>query len=328
MANQSFSNIIEYIKRNINLPDYVESLSDTKVRWSRNDDGAVCNCPMSWHKDRNASFHMTKMDDNIWIYHCLAGDTRVITKDGVFNIKILAGTKQEVLNSNGQWVVAPFYSFGKQVVSKIVLYKNGHKKEIKATNEHRWFVKNDKEENIEKTTGSLKISDILSCVFPKNNFKKRKGWSVKTIERNVGIEEVFCAVVDKTHSFTLEDNILTGNCFGCHCKGDVIKFYMEYTGEEDFRNTINILAKKLNIDSNMDLSAYEYNCSVKRVNKKKELENANIIVSNQCRLLLRRDFDKYKLWVSNAYKRMNVALDEENAEEIEKIGYEAFRKFV
>jgi RNA-splicing ligase RtcB len=44
------------------------------------------------------------------------------------------------------------------------------------------------------------------------NAVERRGWTVREVRRTNTIEEVFCAVVDNTHAFTLADNILTGNC--------------------------------------------------------------------------------------------------------------------
>ena len=41
---------------------------------------------------------------------------------------------------------------------------------------------------------------------------ERRGWNVVAVEPTDRVEEVFCAVVDGTHTFTLADNILTGNC--------------------------------------------------------------------------------------------------------------------
>ncbi|MDT0306451.1 RtcB family protein [Streptomyces sp. DSM 44917] len=41
---------------------------------------------------------------------------------------------------------------------------------------------------------------------------ERRGWTVRAVRRTGAVEEVFCAVVDGTHAFTLADNILTGNC--------------------------------------------------------------------------------------------------------------------
>lgn len=185
MQKINYNSLILHIKKSVSLPEFVETLTDTSFKWNKEGESAICNCPMSWHNDRNASFHMTKMEDGTWLHHC----------------------------------------------------------------------------------------------------------------------------------------------FGCHAKGDVIRFFMDYTGEEDFKTALVNICKRMNIDiANVPIQSYNY--MVRRVDKKKELENANIIVSNQCRLLLRRDFNKNKLWISSTYKRLNKALDEENLEEIEKIGYETSKKFV
>ena len=57
--------------------------------------------------------------------------------------------------------------------------------------------------------------------------RERRGWVVEGIEDHGEVEEVFCPVVDGTHAFVLEDNILTGNCHGCGSGGDAIKFLMD-----------------------------------------------------------------------------------------------------
>ena len=56
------------------------------------------------------------------------------------------------------------------------------------------------------------------------------------------------------------------------------------------------------------------------------MECANIVTSNQCRELLRKNYDKYNIWVANAYKQLNAALDNEDIETIESIGFEASDK--
>jgi DNA primase len=50
---------------------------------------------------------------------------------------------------------------------------------------------------------------------------------VESVAWSDRVEEVFCAEVEDGHAFTLEDNILTGNCFGCQEGGDVITFLMK-----------------------------------------------------------------------------------------------------
>lgn len=44
------------------------------------------------------------------------------------------------------------------------------------------------------------------------NAVERRGWTVRKVQETDVVEEVFCAIVDETHSFALEGNILTGNC--------------------------------------------------------------------------------------------------------------------
>lgn len=41
---------------------------------------------------------------------------------------------------------------------------------------------------------------------------ERRGWNVISVRPTVEVTDVYCAVVDDTHSFALADNILTGNC--------------------------------------------------------------------------------------------------------------------
>lgn len=49
----------------------------------------------------------------------------------------------------------------------------------------------------------------------------QKRWVVKSVERTDRIEPVYCCIETQTHTFTLEDNILTGNCHNCGWKGNV-----------------------------------------------------------------------------------------------------------
>ena len=46
---------------------------------------------------------------------------------------------------------------------------------------------------------------------PKKGAKKQD-WKVVSVRPTDRFEEVFCAEVEGDHSFTLEDNLLTGNC--------------------------------------------------------------------------------------------------------------------
>ena len=72
---------------------------------------------------------------------------------------------------------------------------------------------------------------------------ERRGWVVRSVQPTERMEEVFCATVAETHSFVLEDNILTGNCFGCQVSGDAITFVREIE-HLDFVGAVEWLAAK------------------------------------------------------------------------------------
>jgi DNA primase len=380
-------------------------------------------CP--FHAEKTPSFNVNPAMGR---YYCLAGETRVITWAGVRPIRELAGTTQRILTTNGQWTDAPFSSFGVQPLMKITVGRNRVRKELFATPEHRWFVRDGQGRRHVRTTAELGAGHALSwtfphrlnpsvrlspqgvahgitfgdgtrlergaCVdlhgdkdaellkwFPLNNsyqyttshrgierrflkvvdlpgyFKERpsleesssyllgwlagyfaadgcvakdgtvtldsanrddleyvrlicarlgigtygithqmrvgmgqsapsalyrihlinedlreeffllsghrlrfagaykawhrRGWVVKSVEETDRVEEVFCAVVDHTHAFALEDNILTGNCFGCQESGDAIQFVRE-TEQLEFVDAVERLAARANITLRFD----------------------------------------------------------------------------
>ncbi|HYE48070.1 MAG TPA: DNA primase [Azospirillaceae bacterium] len=69
----------------------------------------------------------------------------------------------------------------------------------------------------------------------------RLRWVVASVEESDRVEEVYCAEVPEEHAFALEDNILTGNCFGCGAHGDVIAFVMRHDNLS-FMEAVDILA--------------------------------------------------------------------------------------
>ncbi|MGI8937150.1 MAG: DNA primase [Iamia sp.] len=367
-------------------------------------------CP--FHGEKTPSFSINAEDK---LFYCLAGETEVMTWDGVRPISELAGGRHRILTEKGAWVEAPFRSFGVQPLMKVTLTRNRQQKVLHATPEHRWFVRGSRGARHERTTATLRAGDPLSWSFPKNKarhlralspfgiahgitygdgtrfgpavaldlhgekdaqllryfslnrryeltrpngkaytkildlprgFKKRpsldeassylagwlagyiaadghvskdgtvilnsakredlefvrllclrmgigtygiteqrrrglgqadsslfrihfinedlderyflidehrerfakaekrwvrRGWVVASVEETTRVEEVFCATVEGTHSFALADNILTGNCFGCQAKGDVITLVRELQ-HTDFVGAIEWLA--------------------------------------------------------------------------------------
>lgn len=66
---------------------------------------------------------------------------------------------------------------------------------------------------------------------------ERLRWVVEQVEHTGKVESVYCATVEGTHQFALEDNILTGNCFGCGESGNVFNWISAEEGidlEENF----------------------------------------------------------------------------------------------
>jgi hypothetical protein len=136
--------------------------------------------------------------------NCFAYETEVITDQGVKKIGDIAGTDQYLLTREGIWVKAPIRSFGKQNLYKLTLMRQGVVKEIYTTENHRWFILY-KGVYIECLTKDLKTNEVLESY-------KDTSWVVKDIEETDRYEEVYCATVEGHGNFTLEGNIVTGNC--------------------------------------------------------------------------------------------------------------------
>ena len=84
---------------------------------------------------------------------------------------------------------------------------------------------------------------------------ERKSWVVREVLQTDRVEEVFCATVDEGHAFTLEDNILTGNCFSCAEGGDVIKFVQKIDGLS-FVEAIERLASRAGVELRYEQGGY------------------------------------------------------------------------
>src|SRR5690242_15019650 len=78
---------------------------------------------------------------------CFSGDTEIVTREGIRPIADLAGMDVEVLTrdpwtgKNGHWRKAPIRSFGSARTYVITLARHGRKVQIRATADHRWFVR-------------------------------------------------------------------------------------------------------------------------------------------------------------------------------------------
>ena len=378
-------------------------------------------CP--FHDEKTPSFNVTPARG---LFYCLAGETRVLTWEGVKPIRELAGETHRILGKHGDWIDAPFRSFGVQPLMRLTLTRNGIRKNIYVTAEHRWFVRSGRTlaSSREVVTSDLRPGHRLVSKFPRTRVKQttpspfgiahgvtfgdgtrigsgsmaqldavkdvellkwfpvsmmtqhgrqllihhlprffkelppldesvsylygwlagyfaadgcvsatgtimlnsarrdeleyvrlvctrlgigtygvteqvrvgfpgmepsslfriilvgsdlteefflldkhrlrfnaaaiayeRKGWMVREVAKTDRVEEVFCATVDEGHAFTLEDNILTGNCFSCAEGGDAIRFVQKIDGLS-FVEAVERLAARAGVDLRYEQGGY------------------------------------------------------------------------
>jgi len=120
------------------------------------------------HKDQDrnptASLNYQKLT-----YNCLQGDTLVKTRGGEFPIRELAGGVHQLLDGEGRWVSAPVKEYGVDRLYRVTLSRNGVRKEIYATADHRWYIRPkgayDQTSLVETTTLDLRPRQRIPSVW-------------------------------------------------------------------------------------------------------------------------------------------------------------------
>lgn len=99
---------------------------------------------------------------------CFAGDTKILTKEGVQAIGDLSWSSDtEILNGDGHWQSCPVFHCGEQTIWELTVRQNGRDRVIKTTKDHRWFT----EKGAELTTDELTTGTKLKTVKPMNIVK-------------------------------------------------------------------------------------------------------------------------------------------------------------
>lgn len=124
----------------------------------------------------------------------------------------------------------------------------------------------------------------------------------------------------------LMDGVWVYNCFGCGAKGTIIDFYMTYYNINKPIDAAKQLCEKYNIKIDEAFNSDHILQAKKRTEEHKRIEYMNLVQSNQCRMLLKKNYEKYNKWVSKIYRRMNDAVDKDDVAEMESIGLEISQK--
>ena len=123
---------------------------------------------------KSTSFYMNAENSK---YFCFSGDTRILTplgaralRDVVGEVRLMTASavtgKNKTQKRRGEWVDAEVRSFGVQSLRSVTLTRNGFKKVVRATPEHRWFaLDQSKVGSKEVTTDQLRVGDRLLAAF-------------------------------------------------------------------------------------------------------------------------------------------------------------------
>jgi DNA primase len=117
-----------------------------------------------------------------------------------------------------------------------------------------------------------------------------------------------------------EEGLWSFYCWGCGRGGDVIEFFKNYY-RVPFLEAVQKICERYNI-KDVTASAGELKKAKRKIDVSKKVECAHIIAANQCRMLLRKDYAKHNRWVAIVYKKMEKALDAQDLDYLEEVGFD------
>ena len=143
-------------------------------------------------------------------HNCFVGSTAFVTSKGLKTFDELGPDRQvKVLDLKGQWRDALTDYYGYQETQDVTLTSGDTTKTIRCTQDHAWILENG------TRTETLKVGDVLMPLDESGCQElgiERETWIVTAIEPTGKKENVWCVKEPVTHTFTLADGIVTGNC--------------------------------------------------------------------------------------------------------------------
>jgi len=156
------------------------------------------------------------------------------------------------------------------------------------------------------------------------------GCSLKWSEPNISASCVCPLHGDTDPSFHItfkdEDSVWIYHCFGCSAKGTIVDLVQAHESLASPTAAVAWIFRKFGWANDEDLIIDSLKGVQKKINLQKKMECANVVTSNQCRLLLKKDYGRYCKWVANTYREMNKALDDGDIDRLESMGYELSNK--
>jgi DNA primase len=162
MAGRINDEDIQALKARVDIVEVIQPYTALK----RAGAGFVGRCP--FHDESTPSF---SVQPSKGFFHCLAGETEVLTWEGVRPLKELAGSTARVMTTGGVWVEAPFRSYGQQRLWAVHVSRNGVRKTLYATDGHRWLLRGAPRGRAEVTTAQLRPHDALAYAYSTSSAK-------------------------------------------------------------------------------------------------------------------------------------------------------------
>lgn len=151
--------------------------------------------------------------------NCLGRETEFVTSDGIKSFKDFEnGDKIMVFTPYGNWKPATVKSYGEKQLYKITFKKNGKTQIVRATDNHRWLLKDG------TVTTSLKVGDHL--LNPKSNFDDLNPFDLSKENKEWFCKGFICG--DGSLRYSRTSKILTGNLIRlCGNKNKFLNIFLE-----------------------------------------------------------------------------------------------------